>query len=989
MESDFEKKLHQVRPKGLTPDEKSMLWANIGHSIEAEDYIKAHKKISGGPFNLFLYTRKARYIIAGALAGVLTLGSFGTVALADNSRPGDFLFPVELASENIRLRLTSPDNRDELRIQFASERLEEVKELLALANISFEELAATNIVEEAATTTATSSEETATSTDEVVDDSTDTTPENTSADAADEDEDETETATEDEDEQQEDENEEADEHEEETDKNTTTVASYDRQALTRANNAFLIALNYLEESRDDLVADGNDTAVLAIDAFIEELIILADNHVDDIEKARIVVGDGPNETDRVNIAIKASIDDVKTEFQFVEVKEEDGDLKRQKVVLDNGESELQLRVNESRTVIDIDNTVEDEDDHDETPHIHVCYKDKSLDLHYSDISTYLKKGATLGECEDDDDRDEERYYICYKGDTKYVNYNNKGHYLNKGAKLGKCTDDDDDDDSVVRVPACEFDPKDDRVIVKFDEKRIRSDKSQSNAYTNHENVDMDPGTYKVSLMSWDGYKGRENTSQPEESWYVVFRNDDHDTITTSGSVSDIPDQVREETVIEVVNDALVIDEEVDEVYAQHSAYKDTESANSVVAVCAAFDKVSDDDGRDHDAPTIDSLDADPSVTSVNVSWETDENATSKVWFSQNSGFDVNGSTDFVSSGTLKQNHLLTINGLSPETTYYYRAESEDGSGNVTLSDEESFTTEEESDTTPPIITGIAVNPTTTEAAAAWVTNEPTTGIIWYSEISPVDPSGASDAKESSALNTSHGVDIDGLSPQTTYYYIVVATDEEGNTATSTEDSFTTTSLPTDNIAPNISNVVSLSTTTEATITFSTDESASSVLWYGLISGNLGMSSSDGSLRTNHSYDLSGLTDDTIYYFRIVVADESGNTATSSEDSFTTTAVPVLVDSTPPVIGSVAASAGSTTASISFSTDEDATSKLFYSLTSPVDLGIATELANAIPDTTHDFNLSGLATSTTYYFVVTAEDDAGNETIESEDSFTTL
>ena len=43
MESEFEKNLQKVQPKGITPEEKNMLWSNITESIAAEEYIKAHK----------------------------------------------------------------------------------------------------------------------------------------------------------------------------------------------------------------------------------------------------------------------------------------------------------------------------------------------------------------------------------------------------------------------------------------------------------------------------------------------------------------------------------------------------------------------------------------------------------------------------------------------------------------------------------------------------------------------------------------------------------------------------------------------------------------------------------------------------------------------------------------------------------------------------------------------------------------------------------
>jgi len=987
MESEFEKKLHQVRPRGITEDEKAMLWSNIEHSVEAEGFIKAHKKIAG-PFNIFLNIKKIRYVVAAIVTGTLITGSFATVALADNSRPGDFLFPVELASETLRLRLTSPENRDELSVQFASERLEEVKELLALANINFEELPLTTT--EDATSTATSTDDTsdgdtATSTDDTSDD--DTSDDDTSDDDTDDDD------TDDDDTDNDSSN------EEDSNESQTT---YDGNALVQASNAFLIALGYLQDSREALIADGNDTAVIAIDSFIAELTFLADNHVEDIEKARFVIDNNGNENQKVSIAIEASIDEVKTRFNFTEVVSGNGDSK-QKIVFDDGESELKLKADKNKTVFEIDNEKDKKDNSNKnkSSKIDICYKDKDLELRYSDITKYLKKGASLGEChdddsddEDDDDDDDRKVYLCHKGDnTIHVSRYAKWAHLRHGDETGKCDEDKSDDNEVVVIPGCSLaGDVDGRTIFSFGGQMIRSDSGESSSYTSHKDVTLEEGLYKVTLMSYDGYVGREDDSQPDESWHIVLWDESENEFQQTSSVSDIPDNIRQETVIEVVDEGFEYNGHADELYAQHSAYPDTNSPNSVKVICAAFDQI--EDTGDSEPPVITNIQSDEDKTSADVSWATDEDATSRVWYSETSGFDTGGITDFVSSGTLKKTHLLTINGLTASTTYYFKVESSDVFGNKKVSDEDQFTTSEEPesvDETAPIITGIAINPTTTEATAAWITNEPTTGVIWYSETSPVDIEGITDGKISSTLKTSHSVDILSLTSETIYHYIIVAADESGNTSTSTEDSFTTTSLPdpVDETAPIVSSIVATPTTTEATVAFTTDEDATSVLWYGLTSGSLDLNETNATLESLHTYTLGSLSENTMYYFEIVATDDSGNTATTTEDSFTTTEASEPADETAPVISSLSVESASTTTDVSFETDEDATSKIYYSPTSPVDLDLADSMENNGLSTSHDFNLVGLTASTTYYYVVTATDESLNEQIENESSFETL
>ncbi len=63
------------------------------------------------------------------IALAVLVGAGGTVAVADNAHPGNTLFGIDRAVENARLSLSADEKKNELRIRFAEERLEEVKEL--------------------------------------------------------------------------------------------------------------------------------------------------------------------------------------------------------------------------------------------------------------------------------------------------------------------------------------------------------------------------------------------------------------------------------------------------------------------------------------------------------------------------------------------------------------------------------------------------------------------------------------------------------------------------------------------------------------------------------------------------------------------------------------------------------------------------------------------------------------------------------------------
>ena len=76
------------------------------------------------------------------------------------------------------------------------------------------------------------------------------------------------------------------------------------------------------------------------------------------------------------------------------------------------------------------------------------------------------------------------------------------------------------------------------------------------------------------------------------------------------------------------------------------------------------------------------------------------------------------------------------------------------------------------------------------------------------------------------------------------------------------------------------------TATTATITWTTDEPATSELRYGTDT-DYGRSVSDATLVTTHTMTISGLEPDTVYHWQVVSKDAAGNTAASSDHTFKT------------------------------------------------------------------------------------------------------
>lgn len=191
---------------------------------------------------------------------------------------------------------------------------------------------------------------------------------------------------------------------------------------------------------------------------------------------------------------------------------------------------------------------------------------------------------------------------------------------------------------------------------------------------------------------------------------------------------------------------------------------------------------------------------------------------------------------------------------------------------------------------------------------------------------------------------------------------------------------------TDSSPPIISNLrVENILQNSATVLWDTNEPATSNVNYGLTSGYGSSATGDGGgLVLSHRVDLTGLVADTIYHFNVVTADSLGYTTTTVDDTFRTLSG---IDITPPVISDIQViDITETGATVTWTTNEPANSKVEYGLTDAYELG---EVSAADFATSHSLDLSGLLGNTTYHFRVTSADSSGNAATSVDDTFTTV
>lgn len=357
-----------------------------------------------------------------------------------------------------------------------------------------------------------------------------------------------------------------------------------------------------------------------------------------------------------------------------------------------------------------------------------------------------------------------------------------------------------------------------------------------------------------------------------------------------------------------------------------------------------------------------------------VTWETNEPSDGVVEYGATSDLGLTASQ----SGFFTK-HEITLTGLKPATTYYFRLKSKDPSGNGAASDLKTFTTMAEADTSPPKVTNARVEGVTANSAVVtWSTDEIADGMAEYGATVKYG-STASDLN----LQTTHSLLLTGLAPGTTYHLRAKSTDPSGNTGYSGDITFTTlaTGGGRDETPPIIVAVEVSAGSDRAVITWATDEIADGAVLYTNGTGPQS-SSSDPNFVKSHSILLSGLQPGTVYRFTVRSADPTGNAANSTEQTFTTLGTP---DTKPPVISNIrVASVTNSTAVITWETDEAATSIVDYGLNST----LGSVLADRSYVKKHSMNITGLARSTKYRFRVSAVDASGNPARSEELSFTT-
>lgn len=369
---------------------------------------------------------------------------------------------------------------------------------------------------------------------------------------------------------------------------------------------------------------------------------------------------------------------------------------------------------------------------------------------------------------------------------------------------------------------------------------------------------------------------------------------------------------------------------------------------------------------DNAAPTVENLAADQVTTSTaRIRWRTNEPATSEIEYGPGNYNETAG--DAVNRVT---SHTVLLTGLTPGTSYHVQVRSADQSNNRVPAGyyTTGFTTVT---VTPPVVTNHEVPNTSlmaTSATIVWSTDRLTTTELQYGTSNITYGSFASGA---AGLSTTHTITLNGLTPNTLYHVRFLSRDSAG-LAVPPESSTMSFGTP-GHSYPSLTSgpVYDPLTQTSVTITWTTDRPTTTALEYGTNNVTYGMAATGStSLSTSHSMTLSGLLPGTTYYLRLTSIDSNALMMTNNVHQFNTQGN-VL-----PVVSNLAVNATATTAVVTWTTDEPATSELEFG----VDQNYGTPVSGTAGlRTTHSVNVTGLTQNTRYHLRVLSRDEFGGLT----------
>ena len=292
------------------------------------------------------------------------------------------------------------------------------------------------------------------------------------------------------------------------------------------------------------------------------------------------------------------------------------------------------------------------------------------------------------------------------------------------------------------------------------------------------------------------------------------------------------------------------------------------------------------------------------------------------------------------------------------------------------------------------------SPTQVTATAASSTDSASgvhSATYWFDETTA-----AAGATDSTAWQGSKVYTDAGLTTGTQYCYRVKARDAVGNESAYSSASCATPSASADTTAPStVTNLAAGSpAATQITLTWTApgdDGTSGTATRYDLRYATSALTDGTWSSATeatgeptpsvagsSESLTITGLSNSTGYYFALKTEDDNANISAISNITGATTTAPSSDTTAPTISNVIAGSITSTTATISWTTNEAADSEVEFGSTA----GYGQSATEGSYGTSHTIRLSNLAPNATYHYRVRSKDSSNNLASTADFTFTT-
>ncbi len=357
---------------------------------------------------------------------------------------------------------------------------------------------------------------------------------------------------------------------------------------------------------------------------------------------------------------------------------------------------------------------------------------------------------------------------------------------------------------------------------------------------------------------------------------------------------------------------------------------------------------------------------------ITVSWSTVSNAASyNLYYASTSGVTPDNGTKLanVTSPTV-------LTGLADATTYYCIVTAVNSAGESIASTQVSAVTNAAAPVLPTAPAGTIATGGTKQVSISWnaVSNATSYNLYWSTAAGVTTSTGT---KVSGV--TSPAV-LSNLADGTTYYCVVTAVNSAGESAASVQVAATTlpaTPPPTVPSAP--ASLTAVGGANQVTLSWPAANNATSYNLYWSTTAGVTTATGTKVSGVTSPYVKTGLAAGTPYYFIVTALNNVGESSASPQATATTNAPLPTVPAAPT---GVSATGGTNQVSLSWSAETGATSYTVYWSTAS---GVTTANGTKIANVTSPYLHTGLAAGTTYYYIVTAVNSAGESSASAQAS----